>query len=299
MSGKILYEYDNGNTHVVIESDGTRTITIDDDEFEFALPCNADIKITNCCPVGCPWCHEKSVPEGKHAPLENFKFLETWGIGKECALGGGSITTYPYLDELLHYIKDCKLIANTTVHQSELINNFDRIKKYQEEGLIHGIGISLQHPSQKLADCINQLDNCVIHVINGLFTKEEYLWILKNIQHPKILILGMKNFGRSIDWLKNNDVSKQQEWLYNDLKMVCNMMDVVSFDNLSLQQLEVRRLLTDEEWNLFYQGDEGANNMYVDAVEGKFAQNSTSTIRYDLMDNVKDMFDIIKKNSIR
>lgn len=34
--------------------------------------------------------------------------------------------------------------------------------------------------------------------------------------------------------------------------------------------------------------------MYIDAVNKKFANNSVSEVRYGLMDDIKDMFSVIK-----
>lgn len=298
MENKILAQYKNGNADVTLYSDGTRICETEDDDFVFNFPMNMDIKISNYCTKACEFCHEKSNPSGKHAPMENFDFIDSWQAGCEAALGGGMVTSHPQLVQILNRFKEKGIICNATVHQDELIDNFNQIQKYQLLGLIHGIGVSLHKPSEELAECINKLDHVVLHVINGIFTKEHLEWVEKYIQNPKVLILGMKNFGRGVSYLQTHDVSNQQKWLYNELPRLIRKVTVVSFDNLALEQLDVRRLLTDEEWNLFYQGGEGTSNMYIDAVEGKFAQNSTSVVRYDLKDDIKTMFNTIK-NSIQ
>ena len=53
-----------------------------------------------------------------------------------------------------------------------------------------------------------------------------------------------------------------------------------------------KRLLSDSEWNEFYQGDDGTSTYYIDMVERKFARSSTAPFdkRYDLLDSVDDMF---------
>lgn len=293
---KLLYEYNNGNANIKLYSDGTREITTEDNEFKFELPMNMDIKITNRCFIGCKMCHENSIPNGKHAPLENFKFLKTWGSGKECAFGGGMITLYPHLDELLKFTKDCGLIANATFHQDELVKNFNKIKLYQNQGLLHGIGVSYSHPDEKLVKCIGDLKNVVFHVIAGLVTYDDLNYLSNKFSNCKVLFLGYKHFrrgnqlydkiGEQID-RRINELAKNFNWCKRHF-------EVISYDNLALEQLDIKKHLTEEEWNLFYQGEEGSSNMYVDAVEGKFARNSTSDIRYDLKDDVKEMFNIIK-----
>lgn len=292
----ILYEYDNGNAHIKLHSDGTREITTEANEFIFEVPMNADIKITNQCFMGCPMCHENSVPDGKHAPLKNFEFLKTWGAGKECAFGGGMVTLYPHLNELLQLTKDCGLIANATFHQDELIENFDKIKLYQEQGLLYGIGVSYSHKDDKLIECVNKLDNVVFHVIAGLVKDADLIYLAKKFKNPKVLFLGYKHFRRGNQLYDKIGQQIEEGILHLKERMDAwlQLFDVVSFDNLAIEQLNVKSLLPEDEWNEFYQGDEGSSNIYIDAVEGKFARNSTSDIRYDLKESMKEMFDVIK-----
>ena len=71
---------------------------------------------------------------------------------------------------------------------------------------------------------------------------------------------------------------------------------LVSFDNLAIEQLGVRRLLTDGEWREFYMGDDGRYTFYIDMVAGTFARNSLSQERYDIgMKSIDEMFKIIRK----
>jgi len=52
---------------------------------------------------------------------------------------------------------------------------------------------------------------------------------------------------------------------------------VVSFDNLAIEQLNVKELLfkdKQDEWDEFYMGDDGNFTLYIDAVNQTFAKNS-------------------------
>lgn len=84
----------------------------------------------------------------------------------------------------------------------------------------------------------------------------------------------------------------KQNWLYENLADIIEKFKVVSFDNLAIDQLNVRRLMSDDEWNEFYMGDDGTMTYYIDMVERKFARSSTAAFdkRYDLLDSVDDMF---------
>ena len=76
--------------------------------------------------------------------------------------------------------------------------------------------------------------------------------------------------------------------------------EVVSFDNLALKQLDVKSLLSEKEWNQFYMGDDGQNgeqtsaSMFVDMVERKFAKNSCSKERFDLLPTIEEMYDKLR-----
>ena len=61
--------------------------------------------------------------------------------------------------------------------------------------------------------------------------------------------------------------------------------------------LEIKNILTKNEWERFYQGDDGTHTMYVDLVKKQFAKTSTSTKRYDLLDDIDDMFEVIKSEN--
>ena len=113
----------------------------------------------------------------------------------------------------------------------------------------------------------------------------------------KILILGYKQLRRGFDYLIESyeEVRENQKWLYDTLSDILSMFKVVSFDNLAIEQLEVKRLVKDDEWEEFYMGDDGNFTYYIDMVERKFAQSSTAPFdeRYDLLDSVDEMFKII------
>ena len=86
-------------------------------------------------------------------------------------------------------------------------------------------------------------------------------------------------------------------WLYENLEELLNHFAVVSFDNLAIEQLDVKRLMTDEEWEEFFMGQDGGYTFYLDLVEGNFGKNSLATDRYPIMDNIDDMFQkIVSEN---
>ena len=113
----------------------------------------------------------------------------------------------------------------------------------------------------------------------------------------KVLLLGYKDLQRGINYHKQHDefIKNNTKYLFDNLDEIKTYFKVLSFDNLAIEQLDVKRLLTQEEWDEFYMGDDGKVTYYVDMVERKFAQSSTAPFnkRYDLLDSVDDMFNVI------
>ena len=288
----LLGVYKNGNFATKIFSDGTKIRETEDDEFipEFAE--NMDIKISNYCDMGCKFCHEGSTKNGKHGDVLNQKFIETLHPYQEVALGGGDATSHPDLIPFLHKLKDRKVIVNMTVNQQHFEQKQELIKKLVDEKLIYGLGVSLVNPTDEFISLIQQYPNAVIHVINGILKPSDVEMLSdKNL---KMLILGYKQLRRGGEWYSEDheNIIIKQMWLKENLGGIIERFKVVSFDNLAIDQLEVKRLMSQEEWDEFYMGDDGSMTYYIDMVEQKFARSSTANFdkRYDLLDSVDEMF---------
>lgn len=293
----ILGEYDNGNYHVTIYEDGTKVReTFDENATEFVAeyPECMDVKITNRCDKNCSWCHENSTPDGEHGEILTAKFWDTLKPYTEIAIGGGNTLEHPDLVTFLLKLKKLNLIPNMTVNQRHFMENWAFLKFLCEEKLIYGLGISLVEPTYEFVEKVKEFPNAVIHIINGV-VKQEQLKTLAN-NDLKVLILGYKEFRRGVTYLDANRVKVEMNkmYLYDYLPDMLNEFKVVSFDNLALEQLEVKRLLTEEEWNEFYMGSDGKYTMYIDLVKEKFALCSVAEERFDLLDDIKPMFEKVK-----
>ena len=296
---KLLKAYKNGNAKVQIFDDGTRIIDIPDGEKpNLEFPLSMDLKITNWCDQMCPMCHEMSNPEGKHGDVMNLNFIDTLHEGTEVAIGGGKVTSHPQLKEFLQKLKDKGVLPSITVHQNEFVDKVDLINELIENDLIYGLGVSYLKPFDLMWKAVAENDNAVVHLIAGIHGKDVFDYLSQF--NCKILILGYKNWGRGASLIMNEngkkDVQDKINWLKDNLSKYLNKFKVVSFDNLAIEQLEVKKLLNDNEWQEFYQGDDGTMTMYIDAVNEKFAKTSTSPDRYDLLDNINDMFKKIKES---
>jgi hypothetical protein len=186
-----------------------------------------------------------------------------------------------------------------TVNQVHFEKNFDFLKDLTDRKLIYGLGISLVNADKEFIEKAKQIPNAVIHVINGMSADPSELWRLKD-QNLKILILGYKEFRRGIDYYNKEAelVEKKKNNLYQMLPAIIEdgWFEVVSFDNLAIKQLDAQRLMSNEDWEQFYMGDDGSATMYVDMVNREFAKSSTSTERYPLEDDIVTMFEKIRTN---
>lgn len=295
---KLLARYKNGNYTVTIFDDGTKIRENDLDFFEADYPESMDCKISNNCPYGCRFCHEKSTPDGKHGDIMNAEFIDKLRPGTEMAIGGGAVTGHPDLIPFLKKLKSIGVITSITVNQREYKDNFDLVNRLVEEKLIYGLGVSFTSFDDKFWDnVIKNNPNLVVHLIAGIHGGDVFDYFAN--KGAKILILGYKDFGRGHDLLEKASaiIQVQIDWLKNNLQDLLSKYAVISFDNLSIEQLDVKSMLTDEQWKEFYQGNDGTHTMYVDLVKKQFAKTSTSTERYPLLSNIDDMFKIIKEEA--
>jgi len=250
-----------------------------------------DVKITNQCDMNCKFCHEDSTIDGLHGELLNNKFIDTLKPYTEIAIGGGNPLAHPELLNFLKLLKSKNIIANITVNQTRFIQDISFINNLISNDLIKGIGVSFTHYDENFIKLIKEYPNLVLHVINGVVKYSDLEQMFnKNL---KLLILGYKNIRRGIDYYSQK-VEDNKTLIYNNIHNIINGFKVVSFDNLSIKQLELRRIFTQNDWNEFYMGDDGQHTMYIDLVKQEFAKSSTSSKRYSLKENIIDMFNVVK-----
>ena len=286
----------NGNYMMFIDlATGTKIRKNNLDCFIPERPESMDIKITNKCDMGCAFCHENSTPDGLHGDIMNLKFIETQLPYTELALGGGNPLTHPDLIPFLEKCKALKLIPSMTINQVHFMKPEyeELIEKLVSEKLIYGLGISLTRATDEFIARVKKYPNAVIHIINGVQPMSEVRKLYDH--HLKVLILGYKMFRRGIEYFSEAVDATKNEY-HAELGEMLKHFDVVSFDNLALKQLETKRLLSEDQWNEFYMGDDGSHTMYIDCNNKQFARSSVAPVedRRDLMDDIKPMFDYIR-----
>lgn len=291
---KLLNQYENGNYSVEIYSDGTKVRYSNGNEFIAQFPENIDLKITNYCDAGCAYCHENSTKQGLHGEF-NQDFFRSLRSGTELAIGGGNALEHPQLIEFLTVMKEQGVICNLTVNQIHFMRSFNFVQYLVEKELIKGLGVSFMRHDEACISKMKQLKNIVLHVINGIINESDLIRLAEN--DLKVLILGYKVLRRGKDYY-NESVEKKKQSLKENIANLIPKFNVISFDNLALEQLEIKSILSEQEWNKCYMGEDGSHTMYIDLVEQEFALSSTSLKRHKLNKTIDEMFKVVKEESI-
>ena len=290
----VLTRYTNGNYKVIVLKNGTkiRYNGLDNLNPDFAE--SIDCTITEKCDGGCEYCYLGCNVKGKHADL-NQEFFNTLHKGQELALNGNDLT-HPDLIMFLNKMKNKGVICNITVNQVHFIREIEKIRFLVNNKLIWGLGISLvDSTNNKLYQYLKEFPNAVVHTIDGLLTKED----LNNLsdKNIKLLILGYKILGRGIDYYNTHKdfIAENIKYLNDNILTLQNKFNVISFDNLAIEHLNLEEKFKDN-WKKLYMGNEGEFTFYIDAVNKKFAVSSLElNNKFDINDmSVDEMFNYIR-----
>ena len=286
-------KYTNGNANIWLDlRDGTRIIEYPDNEpLTLETPLNIDIRVSTQCPYGyntvtqkstCAFCHESALVDGQechYGVLQQVLMDAKLPRGTEIALGVNEVT-----EDLVQFVKNLYrlgLVVNITMNERYILQYGDTGLK-QMLPYVFGLGISYRslQGCLSLPDWIADYPHTVIHVINGIDNFDDVKEL--SVKYHKLLVLGEKDFGFNRGKV-NLNTEQHKQWKSNIMQLT-KTFDIVSFDNLGLQQLEIRGKITDEEYKSFYQGE---HSMYINAVEQYFAPSSRTrngVERFDVTD---------------
>lgn len=279
----VISRYQNGNAGVRLYEDGTRVIQFDGN-LQLDYPLNIDIRVSTSCSFGfnpstgkcgCGFCHESSVVNGKECDYSQLKQkLRYMPRGIELAIGSNEFTQGLY--DFLLWCKYRGFISNITINQGHIKRDRVLLNQGIVYGLINGLGVSYRSNMKwDIPDSILDYTNTVFHVIAGIDSIEDVMK-LKDRGVKKILVLGEKDFGFNSG--RVNLMSQSHKEWYWWIHKLFDTFDVVSFDNLALEQLNIKRFFTQDKWDEFNQGE---HSFYINAVEGYFAPSSRSDDKTD------------------
>ncbi len=296
----MFYYYKNGNYLVKInDQDGTKERITMDDNMCPDFPENIDITISTRCDGGCEFCYMGCDMNGTHANLLSWSFWDSLQPYTEVALNGNDLTN-PELEALLIKLFARHIFVNMTVNQIHFIQHFDKLLEWKYRKLIWGLGVSLKEASEQLADKLNKFgSDAILHTIAGVITKDD-IEFLSN-RDIKLLILGFKTKGRGKDYYNANRkiVDRNIDWLKQNIINIIPRFRVISFDNLALDQLNIKSQISNNQWDSIYMGNDGEFTFYIDLVKGTYAKNSISGEEYPINGTtISAMFGDIKTKSV-
>ncbi len=272
-----MLQYQNGNSTVELHHDGTRVISFED-TLQLEYPLNIDIRVSTACSLGynpktrkatCTFCHESARTDGTECDYQELKNkLQGLPKGIELAIGGNKITLG--LIEFLTWAKNEGYICNLTVNQLHMNKERVVLKSLVEDETIYGLGISYRKDYLfGIDDYFVEHPRVVLHVIAGIDDVDDII----NNPIKKVLVLGYKTFGFGVDYYSDEVKKNIQQW-YWWIKKVIDTKEIVSFDNLGLEQLNIKRFLTEDKWEEFNQGE---HSFYINAVDQYFAPSSRNS----------------------
>jgi hypothetical protein len=286
---KLLNRYKNGNVVVSLYDDGTKIMEYDETKpIVFDFPTSMDIKITNWCNgingKPCIFCHEQSNERGKHGDLNKLsEILSELPGGQECAIGGGRAQSHPDLIPFLQRCKEQGLIPNLTINKAHLSQDYSLLRRLIDEKLIYGIGISIPDSIDgsnlwnEKEEWFAHYEHSVVHLILGIHTPQ-VIETLQQLGFKKFLLLGYKQFGRGVKYYKQNSDYINfniKDWENNIIKVISGK-NIISFDNLAIEQLNLQSKLPEKLWEKLFQGEDGSSTCYIDAVSEEYALTSRS-----------------------
>jgi hypothetical protein len=293
-----MIQYQNGNGLVELHEDGTRVIQYED-VLELDYPLNIDIRVSTQCSFGynpqtgtafCSFCHESARTDGNEC---DYKLLQDKLIGLprgiELAIGANQLTVN--LCGFIWWCKEQGYIVNLTINQGHIKRDEVTINSLIKNDFIKGLGISYRSGlNWRVPQSILDYEHTVFHVIAGIDSIDDVL-SLKDKSVKKVLVLGEKDFGFNegkVDLTTRN----HKEWYWWVGKMF-KTFNITSFDNLGLEQLNIKRFFSDDNWEIYNQGE---HSFYINAVDQYFAPSSRSTLstNWDKF-SVKEYYEILEK----
>jgi len=230
-----------------------------------SVPELVDIKITDYCKYGCPFCYQDSSDKGKPASFKDIETIarELAHIGTyEVAIGGGEPTTHPDFISILKEFRHNGITPNVTTNNPKVLDNAEVVSlvgriALSVSGYTRGAACSLASREDKLA--FQVVDQTVDdYAVGGIIA-------VANALHIPITFLGLKTSGRG---------AKYRPLKY-DVGLAPYMASVrrLSVDTVFAKQYasEIAGLKVSPK---LFATEDGMDSMYIDAVAMTARKNS-------------------------
>lgn len=242
-----------------------------------------DIKITDYCPFGCPFCYQGSTTEGVHADrykITGLAYVLADMKVFEVAIGGGEPTLHPHFIEILDSFRTQKIVPNFTTKNLAWMND-DKLRP-QILDLCGSFAYSV-HDRADVAKLNALLEKYKLenHWSYG-HSKASVQYVLESggdlygvldeakKHYTRVTLLGFKTtgFGKDFptvpeDWIETvKKVQGENGWL----NLGVDTAIIQKYGSKIKDDLKVREELMTAE--------EGKFSMYIDAVSQRMAPSS-------------------------
>ena len=264
---------------------GTKVSMVVDDlcrvEPTHEVPDLIDLKITDRCHKGCPWCYQDSTPAGTESSLYGVRKALCDLGAFEVVIGGGEPTTHPGLYDLINGLHEDGMAVSLTTGTLDWQHNPALVMAFRTQ--LRALAFSVQEAGQvdefaatcRLAGVSGGGTKLWIHVIPDV-AGYDLRPILDRAAHHGVraLLLGFKTTGRAGEpprrysgtWI--NDVKREIGDAKKSGDCLCVAVDtMLAHDHAAaLEAAGVSPLL--------YRTREGIESAYYDAVTEKFGPSS-------------------------
>lgn len=263
-----------------------------------------DIKITDFCPFGCPFCYQGSTRAGVHADRLTVSIL-AHSLAElkvfEVALGGGEPTLHPYFGDILETFRKEGVVPNFTTRNMAWLRDPRKWKPWLDQAGAFAFSVSEQDEIRELELLIklNGIDpmRVKLHIVMGTVSSAyQFKALLKAAYEASfgVTLLGYKTTGRG------NEVKPiPYEWWMNvvtELRLEY-ILPAISIDTALAAEYE-QQILDAGIPDYLFHTQEGAFSAYIDAVSMKMYPSSYVTTEGDelpkdedkLADHIRDIF---------
>lgn len=274
----------NGNYYILLDYQDNKRVALrlsetPDMELIPEHPELVDIKLTDVCHIGCPWCYQDSTSDGLHGDINTIKtVIQSLNPNiTEVAFGGGDVLQHPNIVEILKFSREHGLhSSNITMNWQSIMRYPDKVKEVMP--FLDAIGCSITGKGQvkqvvvklKEINCFTPSRIC-FHVIPDLYSKEMIIKILDEVksysQASDVLFLGYKTNGRGNNVTPTHIDNMKEIFTYmvdNKIALQCDTKFVKDYFEIVK---EVSSKLT-------YDIKEGEYSMNIDCVEEFYSQSS-------------------------
>jgi hypothetical protein len=297
-----VYDPENG-TKLTIDFDLTRRKT---DRPRSLAPELVDVKITDFCAYGCPFCYQGSTKQGKHMQSSKWDLIEMLVSAQvfEIAIGGGEPTSHPEFLEILKLCRDHQITPNFTTRNMGLFNSSDA-KQIVE--LMGGCAYSADNALQIKAwgetanrfyphnEHLKRL-KFVVHIVMGVQDDAMLMSMLKMAHHYDLscTLLGYKTTGRGGD----GPAYPYDHFLETVIEPLIAQSECPQFSiDTALAATHAAQLEAMNIPSCLYYVHEGVHSMYLDMVSRSYGISSYTEDLRSLRD-LEEREALIRKTDI-